>query len=144
MRTAARRHVGGQSSSVPISFWHDLRLAWRLYRDPRVPGLVKGIVPALAALYVVSPIDVIPDVILGIGQLDDLGVVSLALVMTVTALKRLAPREVVAEHLAAMRDGPVRGSPSTRDTNGAGQVIDVKYRVHKGGVTRSSDDHGRS
>jgi uncharacterized membrane protein YkvA (DUF1232 family) len=117
--------------------WHDLRLAWRLYRDPRVPGVVKGIVPALVALYVVSPIDVIPDVILGIGQLDDLGVMSLALVMTVAALKRFAPREVVAEHLAAMHGEPAAGGPSTRDTFGSGQVIDVRYRVHRRGETRS-------
>lgn len=137
MGSAARRHEGGQMAGVSISYWQDLRLAWRLFRDPRVPGVIKGVVPALVALYVVSPIDVIPDVILGIGQLDDLGVVSLALVMTVAALKRFAPREVVAEHLAAMHHRPCDGSPSTRDTPESGQVIDVRYRVRRRGETRS-------
>jgi uncharacterized membrane protein YkvA (DUF1232 family) len=121
-----------------------LRLAWRLYRDPRVPGLIKGIVPALVALYVFSPIDLIPDVVLGIGQLDDLGVVSLAVLIAIATIKRLAPREVVAEHLATMGQGPVGGSTSSRGTARAGEVIDVTYRVHKSGETRSSGDHGRS
>ncbi len=144
MGPAARRHVGGQSRSVPISFWSDLRLAWRLYRDPRVPGLVKGIVPALVALYIVSPIDLIPDVMLGIGQLDDLGLLSVSLLIAIATLKRLAPRDVVAEHLAAMCHGPAAGTPSARGAKRASEVIDVTYRVQQGGETRSSGDRGRS
>jgi uncharacterized membrane protein YkvA (DUF1232 family) len=54
------------------------RLAFRLLREPRVPLLVKA-VPILAALYVIWPIDLLPDLFPVLGQLDDLGVALLAL-----------------------------------------------------------------
>ena len=50
------------------------RLAFRLFREPRVPMVLKA-VPLLALLYVISPIDFVPDFIPGLGQLDDLGIV---------------------------------------------------------------------
>ena len=46
-----------------------LRLGWRLLRDERVPAL-KFALPALLGLYVVSPLDPIPDFLLGLGQID--------------------------------------------------------------------------
>ena len=55
-----------------------VKLLARLVRDPRVP--IRRKVPLAAALgYVVSPIDIIPNSILGVGLLDDAVVVSLAL-----------------------------------------------------------------
>jgi uncharacterized membrane protein YkvA (DUF1232 family) len=56
-------------------------LWWRLIQDPRVPLLAKLAVP-LALLYVVSPIDIIPDYIVGLGQLDDLAIVLIAFKVT--------------------------------------------------------------
>ena len=54
------------------------RLAVRLLREPRVPLLAK-VVPVLAAVYLVSPLDAVPDLIPVLGQLDDVGfVVSLS------------------------------------------------------------------
>src|SRR5262249_38616215 len=50
-----------------------IQLTWRLIRDPRVPLWAKAI-PFLAAAYVISPIDIIPDWLIGLGQLDDLGI----------------------------------------------------------------------
>ena len=56
----------------------DARLLWRAVRHPQSPGWLKlgtlGI-----ALYLLSPIDVIPDVIPFIGVLDDIVVVPLAI-----------------------------------------------------------------
>ena len=49
------------------------RLAWRLLWDKRVPWLAKLIPPATLA-YIVFPLDIISDPILGLGQLDDLAV----------------------------------------------------------------------
>ena len=48
-----------------------------LATDPRVPRADK-IVAGLAAGYLVSPVDLIPDWLLGIGQADDLAVIALA------------------------------------------------------------------
>lgn len=54
------------------------KLVTRLVRDPRVS--VRRKVPIAAAIgYVISPIDIIPNSILGFGLLDEAVVVSLAL-----------------------------------------------------------------
>ncbi len=58
-------------------FWMNLfnsfRVAWRLMWDSRVPASAK-LVPILTVLYILSPIDLVPDVIVGLGQLDDLAI----------------------------------------------------------------------
>lgn len=64
--------------------------ARRLRRDPRVPRKVK-IAVAFAALWVVSPIDLIPEFLPVIGPLDD--VVVVALVLRYAARK--VPRQVI-------------------------------------------------
>jgi uncharacterized membrane protein YkvA (DUF1232 family) len=53
------------------------RLFRDVLKDDRVPRLVKA-EAALALAYVVSPIDVIPDFLPGIGQLDDIAVIAWA------------------------------------------------------------------
>jgi uncharacterized membrane protein YkvA (DUF1232 family) len=71
------------------------RLVWALLRDPRVPATRKGLLVLLAG-YLVNPIDIIPDFIPVIGQLDDIAVTLLVLDLFI----RSAPKEVVDEHLA--------------------------------------------
>ena len=77
-----------------------LRLVWLLFRDKRVPAWTKSVVP-LSFLYIISPIDFIPDVVLGLGQLDDLGVILLGMALFV----KLAPPEVVEQHLLELDYG---------------------------------------
>lgn len=54
------------------------QLLWRVARDPRVPWQAKAVAGGAVA-YVVSPLDVIPDVIPGIGKIDDLFLLARAL-----------------------------------------------------------------
>src|SRR3989442_12928631 len=72
-----------------------IRLVWALLRDSRVPGQQKLILAGIAA-YLVLPIDLIPDFVPVLGQLDDLAVVLLGLDLFI----RSAPRAVVDEHMA--------------------------------------------
>ena len=58
--------------------WKRLRLSWCLLRDPLVPLWTK-LIPLGAIAYVLLPVDFIPDPVLGLGQLDDLGIVLLGL-----------------------------------------------------------------
>ena len=53
--------------------------------NPRVPLRLK-LIPAVALIYILSPIDIIPDVFLGLGQLDDVALIfiGLQLFMTLT------------------------------------------------------------
>ena len=68
------------------------RLYWRLFRDWRVPILPKALL-VLTLVYVVSPLDVIPDFIPVIGEMDDIVVVLSGLWLFI----RLCPPEVVRE-----------------------------------------------
>lgn len=74
-----------------------LRLAWRLFRDPATPALAKGVMPVVL-VYLASPIDLIPDFIPVLGQLDDVLVLAggLGLVLWLT------PSHVVEDHLSAL------------------------------------------
>ncbi len=93
----ARRPLG----SVDFSVIERFRLGWCLLRDPRVPALPKWLIPAGALIYLVSPIDLIPDFILGLGQLDDLSVIAVAVAL-ITLLVRWSPREIVDEHAVSL------------------------------------------
>ncbi|MEA2718078.1 MAG: hypothetical protein QOI99_2395 [Actinomycetota bacterium] len=67
-------------------------VARRLRKDPRVPLRAKVVV-GFAALWVLSPIDLIPEFLPVIGPLDDVVVVALAL----RYAARRVPREVLFE-----------------------------------------------
>jgi uncharacterized membrane protein YkvA (DUF1232 family) len=56
----------------------DARLLWRALRHPLQPRWLKPAV-VLMVLYVVSPVDLIPDAIPFLGVLDDLVLVPLAI-----------------------------------------------------------------
>src|SRR5688500_13400625 len=78
----------------------DLLLVFGLLRVPLLPACVK-IVPVLAVLYVISPSDVIADVLPLLGQIDDLGL----LVVAVKMFLKLAPAPAAAFHTAAIASG---------------------------------------
>ena len=97
-----------------------VRVSIRLLREPRVPLIFK-MIPLLAAGYVISPLDFIPDVLPIIGQLDDLGIVFIAL----EAFLRVSPTDAVDFHRAAVAEGR-RFSPMPA----TGEVIDAEFRRH--------------
>jgi uncharacterized membrane protein YkvA (DUF1232 family) len=76
------------------------RLAVRLVREPRVPLLTKAL-PLGAVVYVLSPLDLIPDVIPVLGELDDLTLVVIAVVIFL----RVCPVAAVTFHRAAIVQG---------------------------------------
>jgi uncharacterized membrane protein YkvA (DUF1232 family) len=73
-------------------------LVRRLLADPRVPRRTK-LVLGLVVGYLVSPIDLIPDFVPGLGLLDD------ALVAAIAYLRRAVGRELVAELWPGGDDG---------------------------------------
>jgi len=113
--------VSPETVGVVAQTLRTLQLVWRLVFDSRVSFLPKLIIPATFA-YVISPIDLIPDVILGLGQLDDIGVVMLAIALFI----QLCPRKIVEEHRQAIAR-QVAGTAKADDEN----VIDGSYREVK-------------
>jgi uncharacterized membrane protein YkvA (DUF1232 family) len=69
------------------------KLVYHLARDRRVPWTVKAAL-AGTAVYLASPVDIIPDWIPGAGYLDDVLVVGLV----VSYVLGRVPREVLIEH----------------------------------------------
>ena len=79
-------------------------LSWRrragvalaVARDRRVPWWARA-VPVLVAAYLVMPVDIVPDFIPVLGQLDDLVIIGIGLWL----LLRAIPPCVLEEHLRA-------------------------------------------
>ncbi len=71
-----------------------------LIKDPRVSAGPKLVVAGILA-YVIVPTDLLPDFLIGIGQIDDLVVILAGLKLFL----RLCPAEVVQEHLQAISAG---------------------------------------
>ena len=69
-----QRQIAPINLGIVTDLIRQVRLAWRLMFDSRVPLWVKTIVPA-SLVYLISPVDFVPDVIPGLGQLDDLAVI---------------------------------------------------------------------
>lgn len=105
-----------QNSSKPSGGWNmtslmnDLATAWRLVKDPRVPGILKLILPVAGLLYLISPLDLLP------GPVDDIAVLFVALRLFL----QMAPS-------AAVNDA--RGATGTRSSNNDDDTIDTTWRV---------------
>lgn len=63
-----------------------------LARDPRTPGISKAL-PWMALLYVLSPIDFLPDFIPLIGQLDDLTIAPFLVILAFWLIPKIVKRE---------------------------------------------------
>jgi uncharacterized membrane protein YkvA (DUF1232 family) len=113
------------------------RLVWRLMNDSRVPGWIKIGIPVIVLIYFITPVDLIPDFIPVLGQLDDFGVLLLGMSMII----RLSPQYVVAEHRQALgydaesassadngSNGKSRGRTSRKTETGNG-TIEGEYKV---------------
>jgi uncharacterized membrane protein YkvA (DUF1232 family) len=98
-----------------------VRLTWRLMREPAVAIFAKAL-PLLAILYVIFPLDFVPDLIPVLGQLDDLGVIVLA----IEAFVHLCPPDAAAFHRDAIAFGR-KYTPMLRPEE-LGRVIDAEIR----------------
>ena len=72
-----------------FKFRRELGIAWRTFRHAGTPTHVKAML-LLAVAYLVSPIDLIPDVVPVLGWLDDIGVVATLL----TVAQKMLPPDV--------------------------------------------------
>ncbi|HEX2258796.1 MAG TPA: DUF1232 domain-containing protein [Actinomycetota bacterium] len=109
-------------SRLVSEFSNIAKLLTRLIRDPRVPPRNKVIAGCIAA-YLLLPVDFIPDSIPGVGQLDDIVMLALA----VDLLVNNVPDEIVAEHWDGERAvlDMVRGVTATVTTFVPDRVRDV-------------------
>ena len=79
--------------------WQQMRLVFLLLRDPEVPFYLKFL-PFLAVVYLFVPVDLVPDFLVGLGQLDDLTI----LLVGAKIFVELSPQHVVVRHMAQIRE----------------------------------------
>ncbi len=91
----ASRRLIKRVSRLPLR--GKLRLALALARDRRIPLPIRGLPPALV-LYLALPLDIVPDFIPVLGQLDDLLILGVGLAL----LLRFTPRQVLEERIALL------------------------------------------
>lgn len=98
-RTGAKRTVMGYVGEIP----RFLGLLWGLITDPRV-AIIDKLLVAGAFAYIIAPIDLIPDFIPFLGEVDDVYL----LVLSLRRLIENAGRSVLLSHWtgdpAALRD----------------------------------------
>lgn len=94
-RSSARRVLHELTTFLP----NFVVLLKRMMTDPRVPKRSKMIVGG-TALYLISPIDIVPDFVPGLGQLDDVVLAILAL----HSLLNRVDEEVILEHWNGSED----------------------------------------
>ncbi len=101
-----------------------VKLAYNLMLDPRVPLLTK-LIPIAALAYLISPIDISPDILPGIGQIDDLAIVFLGL----RTFLEFAPVAVVREHLRRITSAGHWTADPVKPADG--DVIDGNFQEEK-------------
>ena len=102
------------------------KLAWKLFRDPNVSPLMRYGIPLIGLLYVLFPMDILPDALLGLGQLDDV-----AVLMILTKLFiELAPDNIVEMYQQGKQaaQNASKSKTSSQAAPQADDVIDVDYR----------------
>jgi len=111
-------------------FVQQAKLIYHLMLDRRVHPLSK-ILPIAAMAYLISPIDLIPDILFPvIGEVDDIVVMYLGFRLFV----ELAPPEVVHEYLMRLTqtrkiqgDWNVENPPPPDKPSSGGEIIDGTY-----------------
>jgi uncharacterized membrane protein YkvA (DUF1232 family) len=126
IETVVRQLIGAllmkRFALLATLFWKfrsHARFIWAMLRDARTPKGAKLAV-AGAALYLLSPIDVIPDVLVGIGWVDDLAVVSGLLALAY----KLLPADLHAE-LRANVDGAAPPNAGAKMNKDDPRVVDM-------------------
>jgi uncharacterized membrane protein YkvA (DUF1232 family) len=95
--------------------WQQAKLVVRLFMDPQVPIYLK-LLPIAAAAYLIFPFDFLPDVVPGLGQLDDLTILLVGAKLFID----LVPKDVLQKYhemSASGEVGDVDARPSKEDLN---------------------------
>jgi uncharacterized membrane protein YkvA (DUF1232 family) len=121
---AKRDIISNQNSGFFQDLLLRIKLILRLIGDRRINFLLK-LLPIAAAIYVISPVDLIPGAVFPVvGALDDAVVIWLGTTLFVT----LCPDDIVQEHNNALQKvvtGTWRDAPEQEETN---EVIEAESR----------------
>ena len=91
-----------------LSWSGKFELARRLMSDERIPLAARLVLPVLV-IYLALPLDLVPDFIPLLGQIDDIVVVLVGIAL----LARLTPTSVLDQHLSELEPA-IEATPSNR------------------------------
>jgi len=121
----AKRSSNGTATQpkagVLTEIMRNAQLAWHLLTDHRVSLPLKLVIPGLMLGYLLWPIDLLPDVVPVLGQLDDLAILALGIKIFI----ELSPKDIVREYR-----GEAASASPVEPTDNA-ETIDADYRVVK-------------
>ena len=133
--------ISNQNSGFIQDLVLRLKLILRLMGDRRVNFFLK-LLPIAAAIYVISPVDLIPGLVIPIvGALDDAAVIWLG----TTLFMSLCPEEVVQEHTDALQKvvrATWRDAPETEAA--VGEIIDAQASNFQEEAQSTGADQGDS
>jgi len=111
-------------AGVLTEIMRNAQLAWHLLIDRRVGLLLKLIIPGLMLGYLIFPVDLVPDFIPVLGQLDDLAILALGIKIFI----ELSPKDIVREYRGEWAGTPPVGPTEPTDNV---ETLDAEYRVVK-------------
>ena len=80
------RKLGGMNRGPMVKIWDKVQVLWRFIKDPDVDWTKKGAAVG-SLIYLVSPLDAVPDFIPGGGLLDDVAVILFVVQMLSESLR---------------------------------------------------------
>lgn len=127
------------SSAQPGFFgelWQQARLALALMLDRQVPIYLK-VLPLAAVAYLLFPLDFLPDLVPGLGQLDDLTV----LILGAKVFIDMAPQDVVQRYLRQFTGADKVNGPTVLDADKAKSEVGTaaKDNVVEGVIIEEDD-----
>lgn len=112
--------------------WQQAKLVFQLFLDRDVPIYLK-ILPIAAIAYLLFPVDFLPDIVPGLGQIDDLTILLLGAKIFI----EMAPQDVVNRYLGRIGSG---SKAQEKGSDAAGS--EPNDDVIEGIVIEDTDDTG--
>ena len=117
-----RNLINPQNTGLIQDLIQRTKLIWKLMSDRRVSFVLK-LLPVAAAIYLVSPIDLLPGLALPvIGALDDAAIIWFGTTLFVS----LCPPEVVREHTEELEGTVAADWRDAPEDSSAGEIVPVQ------------------
>lgn len=82
-----RENIDGMNRGPIAKIWDKVMALWKFVQDPNAPWAGK-VIAIGALIYLISPIDAIPDIIPGLGLTDDVSIIGLAVAKLAVDLQK--------------------------------------------------------
>ncbi len=131
----AEKYYKGKKALEKI--WDKIQVLFFIARHPKVWGLSVAVPASVAVLYLVLPVDAIPDMIAGLGLLDDIFVITTAIgtivkaVSTYSGEKLLEIRSLCPENILPAFDEMFRVQMKDKNEKSVKETAETENTVEK-------------